>query len=139
MRGREELKKAARSIKGTVIIDSSSEPVRPSSSISYHVVLESPPPLDGTLFDVIRQLQLQGFWTNSCINPVGDMANDSGSTWLELLALFLLRGGCVVPKQVSHSNHHRPRFTYMFKQSVQHSKALLQFADLSSKQLATTL
>ena len=58
-RKREELKKSARSSKGPVYIDSPPEPVRPISSSSYPVVLVSPP-FHGTLFDVTRQLQLQG-------------------------------------------------------------------------------
>ena len=63
------------------------------------------------------------------------MTTQSGTTWLELFALFLLRGGCIAPEQVRLSTQHRPRFTYMFKQLISLSKALLQFADVPSKQL----
>ena len=50
-------------------------------------MLESPTPLHVTLFDVTRQLQLQGFWTHLLFSPVADMSTQSGTTWLETMVM----------------------------------------------------
>ena len=93
----------------------------------------APPPVQGNLFEVTRLLQLQGYRASLMFAPVADMVNHSGTTWIELFALFLLRGGCIAPEQVSQSTQDRPRFTYMFKLFVELGKSLLQYANDSSK------
>ena len=71
--------------------------------------------------------------------PVSDVSKHSGTTWLELFALYLLRGGCIAPEQVSQSTHIKPRFSMLFKLFIRHSKALHVYADIPSRQLLKTL
>ena len=72
-RRRDAAKKAARGRGAITYIDAPPEPERPSSSASGFIVFESPPPFQGSMLQVTRQLQLQVFCTSIYLNPLSDM------------------------------------------------------------------
>jgi hypothetical protein len=60
-----------------------------------------------------------------------------GTTWLELLLFFRIRGGKVVRQQFPGESHILPKFAFLFKAFIRPSKALLEFAAPHSRRLIT--
>ena len=58
--------------------------------------------------------------------PVSSTSDDHGTRWLELFALFMLRGGRNAPEQEQQDSHLKLTLAYLFKAFTRQSKALLR-------------
>ena len=118
-----------------VFIDTPGVPVYRDQACASHLVFEALPPLSDDANVAFREAQIRAFWTRLLIHPLPNTADESGTTWLQLFAVYSLRGGGNVFQEGSCKEHLRATHSERFKRFQRESRSLFRFADMATTPL----
>ena len=105
-----------------------------NSSEAINLSFVALPPLALLDTEVQAAAEVRIFWQRLRVVPI-DVATGVGITWLELHALFSLRGGNAIGKPSAAMDHLRQTHAARYKAFIRRSKQLFAFADSATQPL----